>query len=357
LRGAGNRVLVARMLHTPFRVATAILAACPFAAAQWLQRQPAASPSARVAAMMDFVPQNAGLVLFGGSAPLIDNQTWVYDGSNWTQLTPATSPTARMGGSLVHDTARGVAVLYGGLASNISIPPPASDTWEWDGANWTAITTAGSAGARYRQGACFDSLRNKVVIYGGATSQLLIPPSNATWEYDGVAWAQVTTTGNPGPRERPAMCFFPSLGKAVLFGGNDGGSLSDQTWLYDGVAATWTQVAIAGPKPAARNAAVMVYDAARDLCVLHGGQDSSGALADTWIFDGVAWTQQANGAQTIRDHAMAFLPGKNQVVRFGGFVAAPSTTTNQTWELGTGRSAAVAWAATAHRRCRRVHRR
>lgn len=315
-------------------LAATLLVTAPFASAQWLQRNPAAAPTARTAAAMAFVPQNAGLVLFGGSAPLLNNQTWVYDGTDWTLLTPATSPTGRFGAQLVYDQARGIAVLYGGLTSNISIPPPASDTWEWDGTTWTQRTNVGNAGARYRYGASYDLGRGKVVMFGGATSQLLIPPSNQTWEYDGTAWLQIATTGNPGGRDRPAMCYMPSLATTVLFGGFDGSTLTDQTWVYDGNTATWTQVAITGPKPSARNAAVMVYDSARDLCVLHGGQDTTTVLSDTWTFDGTRWVQTNSTTQTIRDHAMAFSPISDQVVKFGGFVAAPNTTSNQTWELG-----------------------
>lgn len=322
------------MHHQPLLVAALLAAVSPFASAQWLQQNPAASPTARTGAAMAFVPQNAGLVLFGGSAPLVNNQTWVYDGTNWTQLSPATSPTGRFGGQLVFDAQRGVAVYYGGLASNISIPAPTSETWEWDGTTWAQQTGVGSAGPLYRYGACYDSVRGKVVMFGGSTSQLLLPPSNATWEYDGATWTQVTTTGNPGGRDRPAMCFHAGTGRTVLFGGYNGTALTDQTWLYDGLTATWIQVPITGPKPSPRNAAVMVYDSARDVCILHGGQDSTNVLSDTWVFDGIAWSETTTTTQTIRDHAMAFLPTTNQVVKFGGFVAAPNTTSNETWQLG-----------------------
>lgn len=319
------------------RTAAVLLACSSLAVAQWLQRTPATQPTARTGSGMDFVPANLGLVLFGGGAPFINAETWVYDGSTWAQLTPATSPTARFGHQLVYDSSRGVAVLYGGLASNISIPPPASDTWEWNGSTWTLAAPTANAGPRYRYGACFDSIRGRVVMYGGATSQLLMPPNAQTWEYNGTTWQQIATVGNPGGRDRPAMCFFAAIGRTVMFGGYDGNTMSDQTWLYDGIAGTWTQVATANPKPPARSSAAMTFDATRNLCVLNGGQTSSGAvLSDTWTFDGVKWTEQPTATQGVRDHVLGFLPTTNQVVKFGGFVSAPSTLSNQTWELGSG---------------------
>jgi hypothetical protein len=324
------------MLHALTARSVALLvAASSVAVAQWVQRAPATPPTARASAAMDFVPQN-GLVLFGGSAPLINNQTWVYDGTTWTLQMPATSPTGRFGAQLVYDSARNVAVLYGGLASNISIPPPTSETWEWNGVTWNQATPAANAGPRYRYGACFDSARGRVVMYGGQSTQLLGPPNNQTWEYDGTTWAQIPTTGNPGPRERPAMCYHAGMGMTVMFGGYDGVALTDQTWLYDGFTGAWLQLVIPGPKPSPRNASALTYDPVHNLCILMGGQDAVNVLSDTWVFDGTRWVQQTTTTQPGRDHVMAFLPTTGQVVRFGGFVAGTGTLSNQTWELGTG---------------------
>ncbi|MFK7741571.1 MAG: kelch repeat-containing protein [Planctomycetota bacterium] len=324
------------MTYYTQRAIAAILATSSLALSQWSQRSPATSPSARVGAAMAFVPQNNGLLLFGGSTPLNSNQTWVYDGVDWLQLAPASSPSARFGHSFVYDVARGVGVLYGGLATFISIPPPTDETWEWDGTTWTQVAPATNLGPRYRQGACFDSIRGRTVLYGGASTQLLGPPNNDTWEYDGTAWTQVATTGNPGPIERPAMCYYQGIARAVLFGGGTGNGVSDETWLYDGFAATWTQVAITGPQPSARSSATMVYDATHDLCVLTGGQDASGALSDTWVFDGANWIEQPTTTQAVRDHVFAYLPTTAQAVKFGGFVAAPNTLSSETWEVGSG---------------------
>jgi hypothetical protein len=229
-----------------------------------------------------------------------------------------------------------VAVLYGGLASNVSTPPPNNDTWEFDGVTWTQAAPTANAGPRYQYGACFDTVRARMVLFGGNTSQLAGTPNSQTWEYDGTTWTLISTVGNPGPRNRPAMCFHPVLGKTVLFGGSDSSGLTDETWFFDGAAATWNQVTIAGAKPAVRNAAAMVYDPVRNLCVLHGGQNSAGPLADTWTFDGATWTPQPLNPETVRDHTMAYFPAIGKTVKFGGLEANPNFLSNQTRELGSG---------------------
>ncbi|MBL8754713.1 MAG: hypothetical protein JNK15_15520 [Planctomycetes bacterium] len=316
------------------RSGSALLLATAILPAQWLQQSPATSPTARSGAGMTYSPVNNGLLLFGGGSPGLNGQTWVYDGLDWTQQAPVTSPSARFGHQLVFDSTRGVAVLYGGLASAISIPPPNNDTWEWNGTDWALVTVPTNPGPRYRYAMCFDPVRARTVLFGGVTTQLLAPPTNQTWEYDGTTWTQVTTAGSPGPRDRASMCFHAGIGKAVLFGGYNGTAFTNQTWTYDG--ATWTQASLAGPLPAARSSAAMCYDPIRGVCVLMGGQDASGVMADTWLFDGTAWIAQTGTTQAGRDHMLAFLPNTNQSVRFGGFVAAPNTLSNQTWELGTG---------------------
>jgi hypothetical protein len=323
-------------LHTfSVRVAAVLLASSSLVLAQWNQKSPATSPSARVGAAMDWNPTLGKLLLFGGAAPGLSSETWTYDGSNWALLSPATSPSGRSGAQLVHDAARGVTVLYGGLASPISIPPPTSETWEFDGLTWTQATPAANAGPRYLYGACYDGGRSRVVMYGGASTQLVSVPNSQTWEYDGLTWTQIATTGNPGPRNRPAMCYHQGLGATVLFGGHNGSANTDQTWIYDGATSTWIQVPVVGSKPSPRNAATLVYDPVRNLCVLTGGQDS-GVLADTWTFDGSSWTQQPVTTQGVRDHTSAFLPTIGHTVKFGGFVSAPFTLSNETWEFGSG---------------------
>ena len=92
------------------------------------------------------------VVLFGGESCTVGTcayttDTWTWDGTNWTQQHPAHNPPAWEGASMAYDAATGTVVLYIG-------EPPASahlDTYTWDGSqyhyNWS---TKGLTAGEYR---------------------------------------------------------------------------------------------------------------------------------------------------------------------------------------------------------------
>ncbi len=277
-------------------------------AAQWHVAAPLLNPPLRTFPGLAHDVGHGQTVLFGGmrsTAPIgAVNDTWTFDGSNWTQQTPANSPPARAGIGLVFDFFRGVVVMYGGTGGGAIGGPSLSDTWEWDGFNWTPIATAHTAGPRGRYGAAFDVVHNRTVIYGGIASSLLLGALGGTWEYNGVDWTQVTTANSPGLLQDPAMCYDFARQRVVLFGGvNPLTGATAGTWEYNGT--NWIAVPVSGPQPPARTLAAMVWDAMRGGCVLHGGSGVSGDLDDTWSFDGTHWTQ-LHGATTPPTRAFGF---------------------------------------------------
>ena len=84
-----------------------------------------------------------------------------------------------------------------------------------------------------RQGASFAALGNKVVLFGGLTSEEF----GDMWEWDGAAWTRKTPSPMPSTRSNAAMAAYGN--KLVLFGGNAGITTFDDTWEWDGT--TWTQ--------------------------------------------------------------------------------------------------------------------
>jgi hypothetical protein len=192
---------------------------------------------------------------------------------DWTQVTTASSPSARYDHAMVYDSVRGKVVMFGGLGSGYL-----NDTWEYDGVNWTLVTTASSPSARYGIAMSYDSVRGKVVMFGGLGSAGYV---NDTWEYDGVNWTQVTTVSSPSARYDHAMVYDSVRGKVVMFGGLGSGYLND-TWEYDGV--NWTLVTTAS-SPSARRTHAMAYDSVWEKVVMFGGSGGSN-VNDTWEYDG-----------------------------------------------------------------------
>ena len=56
-----------------------------------------------------------------------------------------------------------------------------NDTWEWDGTNWTRITTGTNVPARDMYAMAYDTARGRVVLFGGIDSQS--QTLGDTWEY------------------------------------------------------------------------------------------------------------------------------------------------------------------------------
>lgn len=318
-------------------------------AAQWTQATPATSPSARAAAAMAS-DATGNIVLFGGDTGGFSpsGETWAYDGTTWSQPSVSGAPGGRAGAEMVYADALGQYVMYGGLNTSFFGGASLDQTWLFEPISgaWTQPAIVGATpGGTGLFGISYDAVTGRVVIYGGLPNNFFPIDSDQTWEFDGTAWTQyaVAPATNPGPLERPAMCFHLGLGRTVLFGGIDvQGSWNNDTWLYDGTTHTWSVLPIAGSKPAARTGAKMAYDAARGVCVLTGGADPADPtgntyFTDTWEFDGATWTQVSTSITGQHlSGMMAYQISTNRIVQFGGIDFTTFTYRGATWLWETG---------------------
>ena len=274
-----------------------------FSGTGWTQLSPAQSPSARSDAQMVFetaeqrsflvqgCPANAG----SGSAeqqtagPVGDSWNWMS--GNWTAATPEV-PESRIDGAGAYDGANNTFVYFGGLDTN---KYQQDDTWEWDGTQWHLMHPAHSPPARGYASMAYVPRTKTVVLFGGANSPypqcLACEPLSDTWSWDGADWTQQSPATSPSAREQAAMATDPATGEALLFSGCGVQACPGDTWEWDG--STWTQVASSGPS--ARYFADIAPDYVHSQVVLFGGDDpSSGAeLTDTWTWDGDSWTTRA----------------------------------------------------------------
>jgi hypothetical protein len=240
-----------------------------------------AVPSTRAYLAMATLGDKA--VLFGGQDVGALADTWLCNGlggqTPFTEVSGAGGPTVRYGHAMA--TLRDKVVLFGGTDGSGAMN---SDTWLFDGTQWTAVRATGPAARTFHS---LVAVGNTVVLFGGSNSagQDLAD----TWVFDGTSWTMSSATG-PGPRHAHAM---GSLGSsAVLFGGETGGADLGDTWIFDGV--SWQEVGVMGKGPLPRHFHAMASFSG-GKSVLLGGLSASDTtqtgMSDSWIFDGTTWLQ------------------------------------------------------------------
>ena len=290
---------------------------------RWTEPHPA--PSARVLGATAYDAVRDQTVLFGGrDATGLLNDTWVWNGLVWVRARPANTPNVRLVHAMAFDEARGRVVLYGGWGGGY---PRHSDTWLWDGSDWTQ----GPAGPpdREQHRLAYDAARQRVVLFGGRRGSSL----EDTWLWDGTNWNRAAPMTSPGARHAYGMVYDRARQQVVLFGGWNDGQIFNETWVWDGV--DWTELHPAAPEPQARFNLGMVYDEARERVVLFGGQASGGpnqVLSDAWEWDGTRWLQATPPLTPLARTAVmtTFDRANRHVVTFGGSTGR-GLRTDETW--------------------------
>src|SRR6185295_15667526 len=129
-----------------------------------------AHPSARYSAALAYDAARSDFVLFGGQSGSVSfDETWTFDGKTWKLQMPAHKPRPRRGAAMAYDPSLRLVVLYGGLVPDGSEGSEADDTWTWDGADWAQVS-ADNSGPKYRNGAQMVTAEDRVILFGGHTS-------------------------------------------------------------------------------------------------------------------------------------------------------------------------------------------
>ncbi len=290
----------------------------------WDQR---GSPERRRDAMIAYDQARDVVVLFGG---LVDdrilNDTWLWDGTAWSRVDPPQSPPGRWSGEAVYDAARQRVVLFGGAGGGVSL----NDTWEWDGRSWTQRSPPVTPAARNSHGLAYHSTRGTVVLFGGTTISGRL---NDTWEWDGETWIERQVDERPPARDSPGMAFDKARDEIVMFGGFDSRNRAlGDTWVWDGT--SWAE-RDPSLSPLPRFDGFIEYDSGRQRVVMFAGGDFSqpGPFADTWTWDGEAWTEiPTTVAPAARiSHSLTFDAGRNRFLVFGGYGGSMVGTFDDTW--------------------------
>jgi galactose oxidase-like protein len=246
-----------------------------------------------------------------------------------------TKPPASVGHALVFHESRGKVLLLnaglGGMDDSREIGRP-TRIWEWDGIAWRLIDSSGPP-IRNLAGVAYDSRRNVIVLHGGTASASL--NYGETWEWGASGWTK-RSDGGPGVRTHTQMAFDKARGRAVLFGGQnaDATVFPNDTWEWDGN--TWARAATSGPPPRVHHA--MGYDAASGRVIVFGGyQPNVADLGDAWAWNGTQWTQLAGSSP--RTHAqLGINPAGSAPMVVGGMTPSGPARTMLVFEQNAWRS-------------------
>jgi hypothetical protein len=197
---------------------------------------------------------------------------------------------------------RGTPRLFAAAVATLAAWAAASPSAAWAAAPapvlvWSSASPAGSPPPMAYASAAYDADNSTVVLFGGVASNGSL--SDQTWIWDGSSWTEAEPAHAPPAREMAAMAFDPTLHQLILFGGQGAnGTLLDDTWAWNG--ASWIQLAAQGPNPSAREAAAFAYAPNGNLLLFGGtGVAESAAPASGSTLPGAGAAPAAAASQTV----------------------------------------------------------
>jgi N-acetylneuraminic acid mutarotase len=259
----------------------------------------------------------------------------------WTELKPSgTPPPARYGHSMTSTGGR--LVVFGGITATVSV----DDMWAYDSAAdaWTELKPSGKRpSARSGHAMAYDQAAHRLILFGGLDNT--VAPLDDTWAYDPVAntWTELDPSGGPPlARIGHSMVYDPVARRSILFGGSTRASATlGDIWAYDAGANSWTELQPKGRVPSARTGHSAAYDQVTHRLMVFGGVTDMGAFVnETWAYDPATnvWTElhpKGELPSARSGHSMAYDPVRGILIMFGGQDSSGNTL-DDTWAYDGG---------------------
>ena len=213
-----------------------------------MNMSPAAAPAGP--ASMAYDAESDRVILFGGCSrtECPSDETWAYDfnTNRWTNLNPAKAPSPRSNHAMAYDSHSDRVILFGGCFVTRC---PSDETWAYDfnTNTWTKMSPVVRPNGRYEHAMAYDSQSDRTILFGGGLAGG--SPNDETWAYDFSAdrWTNTNPSRAPSARRDHALAYDSQSDRVVMFGGQTGGGVTDETWAYDLGANVWTKTAPSVP--------------------------------------------------------------------------------------------------------------
>ena len=318
------------------------------------------APSPRTNSGGAFDPNTNSMILFGGSDCSTNyfNDVWVLSNANgtvgtstWTQLAPSgTLPPARQSGTPVYDSTNNILIVFGGDAGG----SPFNDVWVLSHANgtggtptWTQLLPTGTAPtARTGHTASFDSVNDRMTIFGGTTGSSTFSDAWVLTTANGVggtpAWVQIVTTGTAPSVAYHSGVFDSAKNNLYVFAGissQDKLQANNHAFTLNGAngIGTGQKWTLAGP--AVRYSQSAFYDSSTKAIFVFAGQHATTNLNfnDYWEQSNVIgslnlqWTSTSTKGTKPSGrfgHTGLYDSGSNRMMVFGGATGFPAPCAN-----------------------------
>jgi hypothetical protein len=164
--------------------------------ATWHQRSGAGGPVSPVGVIaFDPLTETVLGVAARCSGSYCVSETWSWDGGAWQQLKPAHEPGFAFSSMVLVPDPISRRLLLLTVAPNTTGPAP-TETWTWDGQDWSREQTIGEQGA-LAVAASSDGVHGMVLAFEDVArdfSSLRID----TWEWTGNSWRPISARSGPG---------------------------------------------------------------------------------------------------------------------------------------------------------------
>jgi hypothetical protein len=255
------------------------------------------TPSARYAESAVYDPVRRRMIVFGGhdgARRLGETWTLSLDGpATWLPLAVSgTAPSPRYSHAAVYDPVRDRLIVLGGDDGQ-----PCGDVWELTLAGtptWSHLDPMGP-GPEPPIDTPRSTIRHATASSCSGKDSTLLGDVWALSLAGTPAWLHLAPSGaGPTARYRHGAVYDPVRDRMIVFGGDDGHRKND-VWALDLAAPAWICIDASGTAQSPRRNAVTLYDPLRDRLLILGGHDGA-FLADAWALSlsgQPAWTALA----------------------------------------------------------------
>ena len=245
----------------------------------------------------------------------------------WNELQiPGDLPYSRKGHTAIYDSQDERMIVFGGWSSVVY--NTLNDVWSYDiSANtWTQLSTSGGPPPnRAGHVAIYDNMRHRMIVFAG--SNWWQTWYNDTWALDLTTntWTQLSTTGGPPTNRYFHAGVYDSIqDRLIIFGGACGSTSnnwkSDETWALNLGTLQWEQLNTSN-NPLPREEMSATFDATHNRLIVFGGRDNSTNFSDVQALDlsTYVWSYLGDFANTVSCHTAVFNPQKNLMIVVAGW--------------------------------------